>query len=300
VIEVPTAVRNKARVAGAEVWLEHLPTLVASLESDWSIVVGRPYAGGSEAYVAEVSRADGTSAVLKVLVPGMGNDPSNEATALRLAGGHGCPALYRFDADRGALLMERLGRPMSELGLPLVRRLEILCDTATLIWRPAPDSGLPSGAEKARWLINFIETLWDELDHPCSERAVEHAIVSARRRELAHREEKAVLVHGDVHQLNALQSDGGFKLVDPDGLLAEAEYDLGVLMRGDPVDLLAGDPLDRARLLAGRTGLDPVAIWEWGVVERLSTGLLCTQIELQPLGEHTLRTAEAVAGLSFS
>ena len=26
----------------------------------------------------------------------------------------------------------------------------------------------------------------------------------------------------------------------PDGLLAEAEYDLGVLMRGDPVELLAG------------------------------------------------------------
>jgi streptomycin 6-kinase len=30
------------------------------------------------------------------------------------------------------------------------------------------------------------------------------------------------LVHGDVHQLNALQNDGGFKLIDPDGLLAEA------------------------------------------------------------------------------
>jgi streptomycin 6-kinase len=30
------------------------------------------------------------------------------------------------------------------------------------------------------------------------------------------------LVHGDVHQLNALESDSGFKLVDPDGLLAEA------------------------------------------------------------------------------
>jgi streptomycin 6-kinase len=108
------------------------------------------------------------------------------------------------------------------------------------------------------------------------------------------------LVHGDVHQLNALQSDGGFKLVDPDGLLAEAEYDLGVLMRGDPVELLAGDPFERARWLAARTGLDPVATWEWGVIERVSTGLLCTQIHLQPLGRDTLRAAEAVAGLSMS
>jgi len=44
--------------------------------------------------------------------------------------------------------------------------------------------------------------------------------------------------------------------------------------------LLAGDPVDRAFWLAGRTGLDPIATWEWGVVERLSTGLLCTRIQL--------------------
>jgi GNAT superfamily N-acetyltransferase len=35
---------------------------------------------------------------------------------------------------------------------------------------------------------------------------------------------------------NALQSGDTFKLVDPDGLLTEADYDLGVLMREDPVD----------------------------------------------------------------
>jgi len=300
VIDVPDAVRNKARAAGVEDWLRRLPELVSSLEADWSIVVGRSYTGGSEAFVAEAIQADGASAILKVLVPGVGNDPSNEATVLRIVGGVGCPALYQYDSDRSALLMERLGRPMFELGLPLSRRLEILCDTSARIWRPAPDCGLPTGAEKARCLADFVEKLWEELDHPCSEKAVEHALISARRRELAHRDERAVLVHGDVHQLNALQSDGGFKLVDPDGLLAEAEYDLGVLMRGDPVELLASDPFDRARWLAGRMGLDPVATWEWGVIERVSTGLLCTQLHLQPLGRDTLRTAEAVAGMSMA
>jgi streptomycin 6-kinase len=59
-IEVPTVVRNKVRAAGAEDWLEALPTLVSGLEADWSIVVGRPYQGGSEAFVAEATRADGT------------------------------------------------------------------------------------------------------------------------------------------------------------------------------------------------------------------------------------------------
>ena len=82
-------------------------------------------------------------------------------------------------------------------------------------------------------------TTWEELDHPCSERTVDHALACAGRRARAHRYERAVLVHGDVHQLNALQFDGGFKLIDPDGLVAEAEYDLGVLMRGDPSSCLA-------------------------------------------------------------
>ncbi|HEY2552528.1 MAG TPA: aminoglycoside phosphotransferase family protein [Streptosporangiaceae bacterium] len=300
VIEVPDVVRNMARSAGAQDWLDGLSALVSSLEADWSITVGRPYQGGSEAFVADATKADGTLAVLKLLMPGEGNGPSNEATVLRLAGGEGCPALDRFDPDRGALLMERLGRPMYELGLPLWQRLEILCATAARIWRPASDCGLPTGAERARWLSDFIVKLWEELDHPCSEEAVDHARACARRREEAHRDEKALLVHGDVHQLNALQSDSGFKLVDPNGLLAEAEYDLGVLMRGDPVELLEGDPFDRAHWLAARTGLDPVATWEWGVIERLASGLLCTQIHLQPLGEDTIRAAEAVAGTTFS
>ena len=66
-------------------------------------------------------------------------------------------------------------------------------------------------------------------------------------------------------------------------------------MRGDPVELLAGDPLDRARWLAARTGLDPVATWEWGVVERVSTGLLCTKDQMQPAGRQMLEVADRVA-----
>jgi streptomycin 6-kinase len=299
VIDIPGVVRNKARAVGADEWIDRLPALLAVLAADWSIEVGQTYEGGSEAFVAKATRSDGTPAVLKVLLPGAGNDASHEATVLRLATGDGCPALYDYDAERRALLMERLGRPMYDLNLPLSRRLELLCAAAKLVWRPALDSGLPTGADKARWLRDFIVTLWEELDHPCSEATVQHALACAHQRELAHRDETSVLVHGDVHQLNALASGDGFKLVDPDGLLAQAEYDLGVLMRGDPVELLVGDPRNRVSYLVALTGLDPVAIWEWGVVERLSSGLLSTRVHLQPLGRDTLRAAEAVADLTI-
>jgi streptomycin 6-kinase len=66
-------------------------------------------------------------------------------------------------------------------------------------------------------------------------------------------------------------------------------------MREDPVELRHGDPAERARWLARRCGLDATAIWEWGVVERVSTGLLATRIGLQPVGREMLATADLVA-----
>jgi len=184
---------------------------------------------------------------------------------------------------------------MDRLGLPVARRHEILCDLAARIWRPAPDAGLPTGADKARWLVDFIDREWEATGRPCSEATIEHARACARRRGEAHRDERAVLVHGDVHQWNALSTvDGGFKLIDPDGLLAEPEYDLGILMREDPEAIQVSDPKQRARWLAARTGLDAEAIWEWGVAERVSTGLLCTRIGLQPVGREMLAVAERV------
>lgn len=292
---VPEVVCNKALAAGAEQWLAELPALIASLEQDWSIAVGSAYVDATEAFVAKAVLNDGTSAVVKLIVPRTGDAATNEITALRLGRGQGCVQLLREDEARGALLLERLGRSLHELALPMRQRHEILCSVAARVWRPAPGCGLPTGEEKARWLSEFIATTWEELDRPCTERAVEHALACAARRIAAHDDERAVLVHGDVHQWNALEAEGGFKLVDPDGLLAEPEYDLGIIMREDPLELLAGDPHQRARWLAERTGLDSSAIWEWGVVERVSTGLLCTQIDLQPVGRDMLFAADRVA-----
>ena len=182
--------------------------------------------------------------------------------------------------------------------MPLGRRLEILCDAAARVWRPAPDAGLPTGRTKAEWLAAFITATWERLDRPCPERTVAHALDCAARRSAAHDDERAVLVHGDVHQWNALRApDGGFRLVDPDGLLAEAEYDLGVLMREDPEDLLGGDPRTRSRWLAARTGLSETAIWQWGVAERVSTGLLLSEIGLQPVGTTMLAAASRIASM---
>lgn len=44
-----------------------------------------------------------------------------------------------------------------------------------------------------------------------------------------------------------------------------------MIMREDPVELLRDGPTRRAEWLAARTGTSAAAIWEWGVVERVST-----------------------------
>jgi streptomycin 6-kinase len=218
----PSAVvREKALAAGAAQWLDNLPGLVEGLERDWSIRVGRPYPDSTEAFVARARLADGTPAVLKLMIPRASDPAGHEITTLRLVGGEGCVRLLRGDEARGALLLERLGRSLHELALPIARRHEILCSAATSIWRPAPGCGLPTGADKGRSLAGFITATWEELSHPCSERAVCHALACAERRVAAHDDERAVLVHGDVHEWNALQAPGGgFRLVDPDGLVA--------------------------------------------------------------------------------
>lgn len=297
--DVPEVVRNKARACGAAAWLDGLPSLIEGIARDWSITVGAAYTDPTEAFVAEASLEDGTEAVLKLVVPRDGDAAAHEIAVLRMAGGEGCALLLRDDVARGALLLERLGPSMADLALPIARRHELLCDVAARVWRPAPGCGLPTGADKGRWLIEFVTRLWEELDHPCSARAVDHAVDCAERRIAAHDDERAVLVHGDVHQWNTLQVPGTspprFKLVDPDGLLADAEYDMGIVMREDPLD---GDLPTRARWLAARTGLDATAIWEWGVVERVSTGLLCTQVDLQPVGRQMLDAADAMAFVS--
>src|SRR5256714_459312 len=100
---VPEVVRNKALAAGATAWLDGLPGLIADLERDWGIAVGRPFPDATEALVAEVS---GPDAVLKLMIPRPGDHARNEITVLRLAGGQGCVRLLRADEARGALLLE--------------------------------------------------------------------------------------------------------------------------------------------------------------------------------------------------
>ncbi len=317
---LPPTVMAKITTSGAGWWLDRLPDLIAEMADRWDLRLGSILGGGTEAFVAEATQADGTPAVLKLLVP-HDDEVDAEITAFTLhaalahtspsppgpeRGGHadddGWARMLASDRSRAALLIERLGAPMNELGIAGPTRRDILCDVAHRAWRPvtadalAAIPGLPTGAEKAARLAEMIPAAWDELGRPCEERAIDHAVAVAERRRAAHDDERSMLLHGDVHQWNALSSDRGFKLVDPDGLIADPAYELGVLMREDPDELPDSAAVDaRAHHLAARAGLDATAIDEWGVIERVSTGLVATRIDLQPEGRRMLAVADRLA-----
>jgi predicted kinase len=135
------------------------------------------------------------------------------------------------------------------------------------------------------------------------------AVRCAAAREASFDPGRAVLVHGDVHALNALQVPGpagagtGFRLVDPEGLISEPAHDLGVIqvrgVQGWIGDLAVDDPQQALETVAWRcrhagrlTGADPEAIWQWAFAELVSTGLFMLR-----LGHHeAAETFLAVAG----
>ncbi|WP_232663241.1 aminoglycoside phosphotransferase family protein [Pseudonocardia sp. TRM90224] len=291
-LDVPDGVRRKALADGHAAWLDGLPSVLDSLAQDWSLAIGATMRGGHAALVVEATLADGAPAVLKVGVPGHRRRLGFEAAVLDLDAGTSCARLIRRDFTRDALLLERLGPAMYEVIMDPRSQHDMLCDTVARLWRPLDDNvDLPTGADFARRMQDVIPQLWEELDRPCSAAAIDDAVGCADRRERAHHHRTSVLVHGDVHEANALQAeDGTFKLIDPDGLWAEPACDLGTIIRCTPD---GGDDLRaRTERLAARTGVDATAIWEWGTVHRVISGLNSVRIGFQPFGNLLLAEAD--------
>jgi streptomycin 6-kinase len=305
-LQIPDRVRRKAVAIGEAgvAWLAGLDGLVCDLATEWHLSIGRTLSGGTEAFVAKTRTAEGQDAVLKIAIPGL--DPTaSELRTLLAAQGRGYAGVFRHDAARSAMLLERLGPQLSELGLPIDAQIEAICATLSEAWTPRPEGArFMTGAEKASSLADFIEVSWRDLGEPCSARTIDMACRFADIRRRAFDPATAVLAHGDAHAWNTLVVPGGgprrFKFVDPDGLFVERAYDLGISMREWGAELLAGDPValgrHRCLQLARLTGVAPEPIWQWGFIERTSNGLLLLKLGLDHLGHEFLTIADAWGG----
>lgn len=285
-VNVSPATRSRAEHLGetGRHWLTELPARIDAYEQRWAITITDPYPTAGEGYVARAQRHDGTPAVFKRNLPL--EHRRSQIDVLQRAHGHGYAEVYAADRDDQALLLEALGPTLDDLEPAPERRIAVLTALLTQAWTvPVDETTLWFGERKANDLAEIIEENWRAFGKPCSAAVVDLALRYAERRAAAHDPDHCVHAHGDPHPGNALRvqqprtgAETGYAFIDPDGGAIEPAYDLGVILRDwDAAIAAAPDPNAFTRRLcsqlAAATGVDRQAIWEWGFLERVATGL---------------------------
>ncbi|WP_203568973.1 aminoglycoside phosphotransferase family protein [Aestuariimicrobium ganziense] len=287
----------------ADAWQRAFPETLMALVHRWGLELEAilPHGGLP---VCAVRRPDGQPAVLKLGRPA---DLNQEAAMFAADGGRSTARLLEHDPDAAAILVERLGRALGDVEPDPLLQCRRLAETLQLWWQVplsvAPDHSMHFGGSKARGLRSILDE-----QGPRFGGAAPVAIARARHLAdaLATDEHPEVVCHGDPHPWNLLEHlDGGWRFVDPDGLLCEKAYDLGVVLRGHGAHVIA---LERARPgsgsdflaeLAGElgaiTGVDVQRILDWAFVERVTTGLYCRMLGHEADGVEHLTAAEVLA-----
>lgn len=250
-------------------WLGRLPALIGDVTRDWRLTPGDPYLL-SFSWVAPVTRADGTPAVLKLVVPGP--DLRREVDALRAYGGNGAVRLLADDPERGAVLLERAdpGTPATAL-VPHddERATAVLVEAGRRLHRPPPpDCPLPYlGDEGRRWFDAHLRRFPG--DDPLPRRVVEQA--ARIFDDLCGDAAERVVLHGDLHHDNVLRAGREpWLVIDPHGYAGDPGYDCGALLynpwpdRRDD-DLLALVPR-RVEQLADGFRMPVARVVAWGFV----------------------------------
>lgn len=299
---------TRARVASLGAsgagWVAALPATLAALCEQWGLVPERALPGGSASYVVSVRTRGGDPRVLKVATPDAPVD--GVAALLRVADGRGHVRLHAVDLAHRALLLERLGPSLEQTRLPPEEKVRLLATTLAGSWLPVADpwAAPPTGADRATALVAGVERRWRALDAPAPERVRVAAVAAGERRAAAHDPAACAVTHGDPHPANLLRvarprpgAPSGWVLVDGEGVVAEPAYDVGVALR-DLTGALGDDPVTaRARLrgwcglAAGLTGTDPEAVWDWALLERVSTGLYVLGFGGEAVGRRLLASA---------
>jgi streptomycin 6-kinase len=285
--------------------LASLPRLIEQSLGQWQLKPGlAPGAlpwNGHGAVVIPVCRdagpgpgeAAGTAAVLKIAYPH--DEALVEPQALALWNGHGAVRLLANDPEAGALLLERLDAGRSLQDVPL--------DAAAAVWGSvvrqlslAPDARpewreFEHVAARAEQWSDELPERWELLGRPFPRWLLEAALeVCQTRGAVGRRSGTDVLVHTDLHFLNilarygapALSSSGGvtaggFKAIDPQPAVGEAEFAVAPLLWNRLAELPrsgAGEALlERCFDFSAAAGLDGETARQWTVAREVENAL---------------------------
>ena len=286
------------RGAGGVAWLRELPATIEACAARWSIEVGPPFLPLYYNYVARAYDADGTRLVLKLCFPD--DEATTEREALRLFEGRGAVCLIEVDAERSALLLERLepGTKLSELcDTDDEGAISAAVNVMRSLLRPAPlVHEFPSVADWGRGFARH-RARYEGTSGPLPARLFDEA--ETLFRELNDSADAPVLLHGDLHQGNIIAARREpWLAIDPKGIVGEAAYEVGALLR-NPNDRILGWPNlprvmgRRIRRLSEELGFERERVRGWGLSQAILASVWsCEETDSPAFG---VSCAEAIA-----
>ncbi len=252
--------------------MERLPDLIASCERRYSLAVGPHFEDLSYNYVAPARGGDGTEIVLKLGVPRA--ELVTEAAALQHYSGQGSVRLLDAAPEEGILLIERLKPGVMLSGLwpeQDEQATRIAADVMRQLWHPVTADH--TFATVQDWFKGFgrLRKEFNGGSGPFPARLVDQG--EGLYDDLQNSMEDLQLLHGDLHHFNILSATRRpWLAIDPKGVVGEAAYDTGALLR-NPVPHIFNHPnlsrlLERRMaILAESLELDRERIAGWGMAQ---------------------------------
>jgi len=286
-------------VWGAEgsAWLDRLPALVDGYARRWSLEsLEAPFEQSYNCVLAATRRAE--PVVLKLgLRP---DEVRTEVAALRIYDGDGVVRLIEADPENGAFLLERLmpGEPLANLALEDDETATAIGAACIARWRrPAPPGHtFPTIADRGRG-FERMRARFDGGTGPLP------AGLTARAEslfaELLASSGPSVVLHGDLHHSNILSATREpWLVIDPKGVVGEAEYEVGALLR-NPSPEIAADPAVATRRVAqlgDLLGFDRRRIRDWAFAQAILSAWWGVE-DGRPPNPRWLRIAETLAAV---
>jgi streptomycin 6-kinase len=200
----------------------------------------------------------------------------NEIAALQAYDRRGAVRLIDADDDRGALLLERVlpGDMLSTIEDD-DKATRIAAGVMRKLRCPSPkEHSFPAVADWARGM-DRLRVHYRGGTGPFPKRLIEEA--ESLFADLLPSQGEPVLLHGDLHHFNILRHGDGWLSIDPKGVVGEAEYEVGALLRNpDPERLARPEAVAlqtrRIEILAEELGFDKKRLRDWAVAQAVLSG----------------------------
>lgn len=280
-------------------WLEELPKVLSQLEKDWQIVLEKPFENCYCNYVAKGKNTKGEDIVLKIGFPD--EQFYREIEYLKLQKAGPIPRLLRVDEATPALLLERIEPAETLTTLADEKAIEITAQLVKQLWKKV--EGTHAFKTSAYFYQDFLR-LKDQLI--VKQLFSEKVILKAQQAYLALQEkpQDEVLLHGDLHQFNIIfDSQKGWLVIDPSGVVGEREYDLAAFLRNPPSFGL-GQNLkqkleNRIYLFARELNLDPRRIYLWALFQTVLASFWAVEDKADFLKTGFVNVANALAEIEI-